>query len=86
MPARRDEAERKEQAGVRTRVLSAMAAGAAGLRYISELTAREVEGATRVQAVENGWMVDVEVVEDRRIPSSGDILALYQAELDREEI
>jgi hypothetical protein len=29
-------------------------------------------------------VVEVEVVEDRRIPSSGDILALYEAEMDME--
>jgi hypothetical protein len=29
-------------------------------------------------------VVVVEVVEDRRIPSSGDVLALYEADLDTE--
>ncbi|WP_188188973.1 gas vesicle protein GvpO [Nonomuraea sp. SYSU D8015] len=87
MPARRDAPEGKEQAdtgaeGRRSRTLSAETAGAAGLRHITGLTAKEVEGATRVQPVEDGWMVEVEVVEDRRVPSSGDILALYEAELD----
>ncbi len=31
---------------------------------------------------EGGWVVEVEIVEDRRIPSSGDMLALYEVELD----
>jgi hypothetical protein len=35
-----------------------------------------------VEPSEDGWVVGVEVVEDRRIPSSTDILAIYQAELD----
>jgi hypothetical protein len=30
----------------------------------------------------DGWVVEFEVVEDRRIPSSADILALYEVELD----
>ena len=31
---------------------------------------------------EGGWIIEVETVEDRRIPSSADILALYEVELD----
>jgi Gas vesicle synthesis protein GvpO len=31
---------------------------------------------------EDGWIVEVEIVEDRRIPSSADMLALYEIELD----
>jgi hypothetical protein len=31
---------------------------------------------------EGGWVIEVETVEDRRIPSSADILALYEVELD----
>ncbi|WP_214317817.1 gas vesicle protein GvpO [Nonomuraea sediminis] len=64
--------------------LSAATAGAVGLRHIADLTSREPEGVTLVEPDEDGWVVDVEVVEDRRIPSSSDILALYEAELDEE--
>lgn len=31
---------------------------------------------------EGGWVVEVETVEDERIPSSADMLALYEVELD----
>jgi hypothetical protein len=31
---------------------------------------------------EGGWIVEVETVETRRIPSSADMLALYEVELD----
>jgi gas vesicle protein GvpO len=31
---------------------------------------------------EGGWIVEAEVVEDRRIPSTADMLALYEIELD----
>lgn len=64
--------------------LSAATAGVVGLRHIADLTSREPEGVTLVEPDEDGWVVDVEVVEDRRIPSSSDILALYEAELDEE--
>ncbi|TDD17660.1 gas vesicle protein [Nonomuraea diastatica] len=66
----------------RARGPSAAGAGAAGLRHIVELTGRESEGITLVKPEGDGWVVGVEVVEDRRIPSSGDVLALYQTELD----
>jgi hypothetical protein len=33
-------------------------------------------------AEDDGWTVTVEVVEDHRIPSSTDVLASYQSELD----
>ena len=60
------------------------AAGAAreGLRQIVELTGKEPEGVTAVRRTDDGWAVGVEVVEDRRIPSASDILAVYEAELD----
>ncbi|MER7501344.1 gas vesicle protein [Nonomuraea pusilla] len=72
----------QEPSGPAGRRLNAATAGGAGLRHITELTAREAEGVTLVKPQGDGWLVDVEVVEDRRIPSSGDILALYEAELD----
>ena len=31
---------------------------------------------------EDGWIVEAEIVEDRRIPSSADMLALYEIEID----
>lgn len=70
--------------GRRSRALSAVTAGKAGLRHISDLTSKEVEGVTFVRPAEDDWQVGVEVVEDRRIPSSGDILALYEVEMDQE--
>jgi hypothetical protein len=64
--------------------LTAATAGGAGLRAIAELTAKDTEGVTSVEPADGGWVVNVEVVEDRRIPSSGDILAIYEAQLDAE--
>jgi Gas vesicle synthesis protein GvpO len=68
----------------RSRDLSAMSAGEVGQRHIAALTGKQSEGVTQVQPAEDGWVVQVEVVEDRRVPSSGDILALYEAEMDME--
>ncbi|GAB2916099.1 gas vesicle protein GvpO [Nonomuraea fastidiosa] len=63
--------------------LDAAAAGGAGLRLISELTRKEPEGITSVMPADDGWLVEVEIVEDRRIPSSGDMLAVYRVEMDK---
>jgi hypothetical protein len=62
--------------------LTAAQAAQAALRQIAELTGKQVEGVTRVGPTEDGWVVGIEVVEDRRIPSSSDILAAYEAGLD----
>jgi hypothetical protein len=62
--------------------LTAAKAAQRGLREIAELTGKQTEGVTGVEPAEDGWIVGVEVVEDRRIPSSTDILATYEAEFD----
>ena len=62
--------------------ISAGEAARVGLRQVVELTGREPVGTTSVQATEDGWLVGVEVVEDRRVPASTDLLGLYEAELD----
>jgi hypothetical protein len=61
--------------------LSAAEAGREGLRNISELTGKDPEGVTGVTRSEDGWLVTVEVVEDRRIPSSTDVLSTYETEI-----
>lgn len=57
-------------------------AGQQGLQRITELTGKEPEGVTGVEPSDDGWRVTVDVVEDHRIPSSTDLLATYQVELD----
>jgi hypothetical protein len=62
--------------------LSAAQAAKIGLREIAELTGKQPEGVTGVELGEDSWVVGVEVVEDSRVPSSADILATYEAEVD----
>jgi hypothetical protein len=45
------------------------------------VTGREVEGITALEKSEDGWRVQVEVLEVRRIPDTTDILALYDLEV-----
>ena len=46
------------------------------------MTDRTPVQTTSVSPTDDGWLVEVEMIEDRRIPSSSDILALYEVELD----
>lgn len=49
---------------------------------LTEITDGEPVRITSVAPTdEGGWVIEVETVEDRRIPSSADILALYEVEL-----
>src|SRR5262245_55901749 len=52
-------------------------------KYIAELTRRQPSQMTSVEPTEEGgWIVEAEVVEESRIPSSADMLALYEIRLD----
>lgn len=62
--------------------MSASSAGAAALGQVHELIGKELIGITTVEPVDDGWLVEIEVVEERRVPSSSDMLALYEVELD----
>jgi Gas vesicle synthesis protein GvpO len=62
--------------------LTAKEAARAALRQIAELTDKQPESVTDVERTGDGWRIGVEIVEDRRIPSSTDVLATYQATID----
>ena len=53
-----------------------------GQRLIAAVTNKQPQGVTSVEPSDNGWVVEVEVLEDRHIPSSADVLALYRVEVD----
>jgi Gas vesicle synthesis protein GvpO len=63
---------------------TARQAARAALRQIIELTDKQAESITGVERDEEGWTVSIEVVEDRRIPSSADILATYETRIDED--
>lgn len=64
--------------------LPANLAAQAGMRHIADLTGKPLCGVTSLKRADDGWVVGIEVVEDRRIPSSADILGVYEAEIDME--
>lgn len=55
----------------------------AALREVAERTGKRPVGVIKIDPRDDSWTVEVEVVEDRRVPSSADLLALYQLGFDR---
>jgi Gas vesicle synthesis protein GvpO len=49
---------------------------------LEALTGRDVEGVLALERTDGGWRAQVEVVELRRIPSTTDVLGVYDVELD----
>jgi len=63
--------------------LNAKDAAEVAKEHITELNGQEPVAMTSVELTDqDGWVVEFEVVEDRRIPSSSDVLALYEVEVD----
>ncbi len=56
--------------------------GAKAAHQLLELTGKGAEGVTGLERTDEGWQVQVEVVEVRRIPDTTDVLALYEVEVD----
>ena len=46
------------------------------------LTNRELSGVTGVARTEEGWRVELEVVERKSIPDTQDVLGVYEVDLD----
>jgi hypothetical protein len=49
---------------------------------LAQLIGQKPEGIVGVEQVEDGWRVQIEVVESRRIPETTDILAVYEVDVD----
>jgi hypothetical protein len=73
---------RRQPTRRRRKGMTAGEAAKAALREIAALTAKQPEGVTGVERTEDGWTVGIELVEDQRIPSSSDILAIYETTID----
>lgn len=72
----------EEPDGRRTGDLSVVDAARAGSRQIAAITSKAPEGVISVEPAEDGWIVEVEMLEDRHVPSSSDVLGIYEVELD----
>ena len=63
---------------------SAMKVARAAAAQLTELTGRRPEVVVGVERNDDGWQVELEVVESRRIPDSTDILATYRVQTDED--
>lgn len=66
----------------RRRLTGARAAERAA-HHLTSLAGKEVEGVTALRRTEDGWEVELDTVELRRIPSTTDVLATYLVTVDR---
>jgi Gas vesicle synthesis protein GvpO len=81
--AKRKETRSQDDRDVNQRFLPVREAVHIAADYLTAITGRQPTQITGLTpSDEEGWIVEVEVVEDRRIPSSADMLALYEIELD----
>ena len=51
-------------------------------RQLVALTGKEPEGVVGLDRSDDGWKVEVEVLEVSRIPNTTDVLAMYEVEVD----
>lgn len=65
-----------------TKKVPAMKVARMAAQQLSELTGREPECVIGIHRTDDGWQVELEVVESRRIPDSTDILATYEVQTD----
>lgn len=54
------------------------------LAQLAELTGMTAESASSFAQTEDGWSLDVEVLELERVPETMSLMATYQVELDPE--
>jgi hypothetical protein len=52
------------------------------VEQVAAMTDRPVEGVLGVRRDDDGWRVELELVELRRVPDSTDVLATYEVALD----
>ncbi|MFX0577674.1 gas vesicle protein GvpO [Nocardia nepalensis] len=80
-----DDSDNAHSASNEQPTLTAAQAAALAIERLGELTSNDIQGVTRVEPTEDGWLVEIEALEDRRIPPSADIMALYEVQIDLDE-
>jgi hypothetical protein len=54
------------------------------MNTLAELVGCPAEGVTGIRRNDDGWVVEVEVLEVERVPETSDVLASYEVELDHD--
>ena len=80
---RRDDSERHGGNGGGKSKLKGPQAALSAAQQLVDLTGKEFEGIVGIAKADDGWTVEVEVLEMRRIPSTTDVLASYEVTVDR---
>lgn len=70
---------RRSSSGSRLRAADVMASAVEQLR---QLLGRGVESVSAIQREDDGWRVEVEVVELERVPQTTDVMGGYEVQLD----
>ena len=80
-----ERATRKESSAPRAAApkrMSGPKVAQAAVQQLIELVGKQPEGVTGLQRTEDGWTVQVEVLEVRRVPDTTDVLSSYEVEMD----
>ena len=54
------------------------------MNTLAELVGCPTEGITGIRRNDDGWVVEVEVLEVERVPETSDVLASYEVEIDQD--
>ena len=55
---------------------------AAAVRHLGELVGKEVSGVRCLERTDDGWRVELDVLELRRVPNTTDVLGTYEVTVD----
>lgn len=77
-------AARSSTSSSRPRRPAAMQVARSAVEQLAALTGRTPECVVAIERTDDGWDVELEVVESRRIPDSTDLLATYTVQVDEE--
>lgn len=65
-----------------SRRMSGSQVAEAAAQQLAELTSKDIEGVTALRRDDDGWQVELEVLELRRIPATTDVMAVYEVQVD----
>ena len=54
------------------------------MNTLADLVGCPAEGVTGIRRNDDGWVVEVDVLEVERVPETSDVLASYEVELDQD--
>jgi hypothetical protein len=54
------------------------------MNTLAELVGCPAEGITGIRRNDDGWILEVEVLEVERVPETSDVLASYEVEIDKD--